>query len=72
VSYIRAFVMFWVDFIIGDAWEVAAGIVLALVALGLAAHQWDGNAVLGFLLLVVIVCVTWLALMRATASARQH
>ncbi|UQX88672.1 hypothetical protein M6D93_01410 [Jatrophihabitans telluris] len=29
---IRAFVWFWYDFIIGDDWLVAAGVVAALVA----------------------------------------
>ncbi len=31
VRGIRAFVMFWVDFIIGDDWTVAAAVALALL-----------------------------------------
>ena len=30
MRYIRAFGMFWWDFIVGDDWRVAAGIALAI------------------------------------------
>jgi hypothetical protein len=33
MKYIRGFFAFWYDFIIGDAWEVAAGVVLSLILL---------------------------------------
>jgi hypothetical protein len=29
---VRAFVMFWVDFIVGDDWTVAAAVAVALLA----------------------------------------
>ena len=35
---VRAFAHFWYDFIIGDDWTVAAGIVLALAATAVLAH----------------------------------
>lgn len=31
MRYLTGFVMFWYDFIVGDAWEVAAGVLLSLV-----------------------------------------
>lgn len=31
MSAILGFLHFWYDFIVGDAWEVAAGVVVALV-----------------------------------------
>ena len=38
MKYIRAFVLFWYDFIVGDDWRVAAGVIIALaVTAGLAA-----------------------------------
>lgn len=46
MKQLRGFVTFWYDFIVGDAWEVALGVViaLALVALiaraGYAAQVW--------------------------------
>ena len=30
MKYITGFFAFWYDFIVGDAWEVAAGVVLSL------------------------------------------
>ena len=38
MKYIKGFFAFWYDFIIGDAWEVAAGVAVCLVALYLLAH----------------------------------
>jgi hypothetical protein len=35
VRYIVAFFAFWYDFIIGDDWTVAAGVVVALIVTGL-------------------------------------
>ena len=38
MKYLRAFVLFWYDFIVGDDWRVAAGVIVALAATaGLAA-----------------------------------
>jgi hypothetical protein len=71
VSWIRSFIGFWIDFIVGDAWEVAAGVGAALVVAGLMAHRWGLQQAAGFLLLASVVGVTWLALLRATAGARQ-
>ncbi|MDB4958619.1 MAG: hypothetical protein JWO36_6188 [Myxococcales bacterium] len=31
MSYIKAFLLFWYDFVIGDDWVIAAGVVLALI-----------------------------------------
>lgn len=36
-AQLKAFGMFWYDFIIGDDWTVAAGIVLALLITGVVA-----------------------------------
>jgi hypothetical protein len=56
--------MFWVDFIIGDAWEVATGIAVGLVAIAIVANRWGGRQGLGFVLLAVVLGITWLALRR--------
>jgi hypothetical protein len=34
VRYLRTFAKFWYDFIVGDDWRVAAGVLLALGACG--------------------------------------
>ncbi len=38
MKYIKGFFAFWYDFIVGDAWEVAAGVVITLLLLYLAVH----------------------------------
>jgi hypothetical protein len=39
MSYVVAFVRFWYDFIVGDDWFVAAGIVVAIALTALIAHH---------------------------------
>ena len=39
MSYLAAFARFWWDFVVGDDWLVAAGLVLALGVTALVAHD---------------------------------
>jgi len=39
MTYVRAFGRFWWDFIVGDDWRVAAGIVLAIGLTSLLTHK---------------------------------
>lgn len=39
MSYITGFVKFWYDFIVGDDWTVAAGVVIALIITAALAHN---------------------------------
>lgn len=71
MNMLRRFVEFWIDFIIGDAWEAAAGIGISLAAIAYVGHRWGGEQALGFVLLAAIIAVTWLALLRATATMRR-
>ncbi|MGI8587698.1 MAG: hypothetical protein ACR2M0_08440 [Chloroflexia bacterium] len=58
MKYIRGFFAFWYDFIVGDAWEVAAGVVAGLVALGLAAgYLGSAAATYGAYLLPILIAV---------------
>ena len=38
MKYIKGFFAFWYDFIVGDAWEVAVGVVVALIVLYVLLH----------------------------------
>jgi hypothetical protein len=38
MRYITGFVPFWYDFIVGDDWTVAAGVVIALAVTAALAH----------------------------------
>jgi hypothetical protein len=68
MHYLESFVRFWIDFIIGDAWEVAAGIGLTLVTLALVVDRYGANPALGFVLLASVLLCTWIALRRATVK----
>ena len=39
MTHLRNFFRFWYDFIIGDDWMTAAGVVIALVVTAVIAHQ---------------------------------
>jgi len=39
MRYLRSFVLFWWNFIVGDDWRVAAGVVIALALCALLAHH---------------------------------
>lgn len=38
MTFLRAFFSFWYDFVVGDDWSVAAGVVVALMAVLLASR----------------------------------
>jgi hypothetical protein len=39
VRYVKGFLRFWYDFIVGDDWTIAAGVVVALGVTALLAHN---------------------------------
>ena len=39
MNYVVAFFRFWYDFVVGDDWRVAAGIVAALVLTAVLTHH---------------------------------
>jgi lysylphosphatidylglycerol synthetase-like protein (DUF2156 family) len=65
--WIRAFLRFWVDFVIGDDWTVAAAIALAL--LGTWGLVQTGVAA-WWLLPLVVIAATVLSLRRTVAKER--
>jgi hypothetical protein len=67
VRWIRAFVLFWVDFIVGDDWTVAAAVTAALLATwGLLRAGVDA----WWLTPVVAVLATVISLRRTTLRNR--
>ncbi|HEX5502471.1 MAG TPA: hypothetical protein VFW96_07595 [Thermomicrobiales bacterium] len=51
------FFTFWYDFIVGDAWEIAAGVVVALVIVALVAHSGAKADAWPLLPLLVAICL---------------
>jgi hypothetical protein len=66
MSRVRSFGTFWWDFVVGDDWRVAAGILVALGLTLLLVH-WGVNA--WWLLPLAVVVVLWSAVRR---GARSH
>jgi hypothetical protein len=67
VRWIRAFVDFWVDFVAGDDWTVAASVLLAILATwGLVQAGLPG----WWLLPTAALGSTAVSLRRATVRAR--
>jgi hypothetical protein len=70
MKYIRGFFAFWYDFIVGDAWEMAAGVVISLIVLWLVLRTWGdaANLYLVILLPLAVVVLLGYSLWRARAS----
>ena len=66
MSFLKRFLAFWYDFIVGDDWVVAAGVVLLLAASGaLARANMQTSA--WVLMPLGVVVVLAISLRRATA-----
>jgi hypothetical protein len=64
---LRGFAAFWWDFIVGDDWRIAAGVVTALTATAVLAHT---SIPAWWLLPAAVVLLLALSLRRATRPDR--
>ena len=71
MSYLRTFVRFWLDFIIGDAWEVALTVAVTLGVIWFVVDRYGGASAFGYVLVAAIFGVTWVALLRTTKSKKK-
>lgn len=56
MRFLRSFVRFWYDFIVGDDWRIAAGVVAALaVGVGLVVSGQLSDQAITLIVLAVIV-----------------
>ena len=62
---VRAFGLFWWDFVVGDDWRSAAGVVLAL---GVTATLVAAGVNAWWLMPAAVVAVLWLSLQRAARA----
>jgi hypothetical protein len=61
---VKAFLRFWYDFVIGDDWTIAAGVIVALALTALLAHNGLPSA--WWLLPMVVALGLAVSLSRAT------
>jgi hypothetical protein len=67
MNFLRRFLAFWYDFIIGDDWVVAAGVVILLALTGALAHA-NLHASAWVLMPVGVLVVLAISLRRATSQ----
>ena len=65
MNHLLTFLRFWWDFVVGDDWLVAAGIVIALALTALLAHH---GAEAWWLMPIAALLLLGLSLHRATRS----
>jgi hydrogenase/urease accessory protein HupE len=65
MRHLKAFASFWYDFIVGDDWRVALGVV---VAIGATAPLSQGDDSAWWLMPVAIVALVYGSLRRATRA----
>ena len=64
MSRLRSFARFWWDFVVGDDWRAAAGIVLAI---GATASLVAGGVDAWWLMPIAVAAILWLSLRRAAS-----
>jgi hypothetical protein len=64
MKYVVAFLRFWYDFIVGDDWRIAAGVVAALGLTAVLAHQ---GLAAWWLMPAAVVAILLASLRRARA-----
>lgn len=70
VKWFRSFVMFWYDFVVGDDWLLAIGVIVGLGLTALLAHATSVPAwwVAPIVVIVVLVVSTLLAGRKASKT----
>ena len=66
MRFISAFFAFWYDFIIGDDWTVAAGVVIGLIVTGLLVLA---GVTVWWLMPIIVLVLLWASLQRAARAA---
>ncbi|MHB8450678.1 MAG: hypothetical protein ACYDAQ_09580 [Mycobacteriales bacterium] len=67
IAGVRGFLHFWYDFVIGDDWRIAVGVVAALAGCFLLAHH---GVPAWWLLPVAVVSLLAYSLVRATRARK--
>jgi hypothetical protein len=55
MGYVTAFFRFWYDFLVGDDWKIAAGIIITLLLTSAAAHWVSATAAAAVILVGVLL-----------------
>jgi hypothetical protein len=73
MTWIRSFAMFWYDFIVGDDWVIALGVIAAIALTALITHHGlDAWWVMPLAGIALLAGSLWRALRKASVEARQR
>ncbi len=64
MRYVAAFFAFWYDFLVGDDWRIAAGVIVSLLLAAAAAH-WIASLAGAAVMLAGVLLTEGLALRRS-------
>lgn len=67
VGRLKAFAAFWYDFVVGDDWRVAVGVILALALTYVLAHHGSPSA--WWVVLAALVVLLPLSIWRAARKS---
>ncbi|HLZ69505.1 MAG TPA: hypothetical protein VKV26_06275 [Dehalococcoidia bacterium] len=67
MRYVEAFFRFWYDFLIGDDWRIAAGVVIVLLLTAAVVHGVSARAA-GAIVLAGVLLVEGYALWKAVRA----
>jgi len=70
VSYVRRFVMFWYDFLVGEKIELFVGPLLILLIIGVAVKGGLYPALAGILMFLLVVGVAGFSLARSLRATK--
>lgn len=66
---IRAFCRFWYDFIVGDDWRIALGVVIAITVTMTLSRTTDVPT--WWIIVVAVATLLWLSIRRAAGTRRR-
>jgi hypothetical protein len=69
MRWIRTFFRFWYDFIVGDDWRIALGVVIAIAVTMVLSHTTDAPT--WWIIVAAVAGLLALSIRRA-AAARRH
>ena len=65
MQYLKNFLLFWYDFIVGDDWTIALGVVVALILASLLAQQ---GIQAWWIMLIAVIGMFGVSLWRVTRT----
>jgi len=70
MRFVKGFLTFWYDFIVGDDWRIAAGVVLLVVLGGLAASAEISSTLIVVAIALAVIALTFGSILQEARRRR--